>query len=86
MVHSGTSGISLVLKILVFLLHLINLHLTKIQTQNLPSVQREVKVIKEISPQNLKTQFWLLCLKDPKVIKSHRGKELTMTLKLSREL
>ena len=81
MVHSGTSGISLVLKILVFLLHLINLHLTKIQTHHLPRVKREVKVIKEISPQKLKTQFWLLSLKDPKVIKSRRGKELTMTLK-----
>ena len=48
MVHSGTSGIFHVPEIQEFLLHLINLHLMKIQTQNLPSFQREVKEIKEI--------------------------------------
>ena len=60
MVHSGTSGIFRVPQIQEFLLHLINLHLMKIQTQNLPSLQREVKEIKEISPRKLKTQFCLL--------------------------
>ena len=48
MVHSGTSDISPVLKIREFLLHLINLHLLRIQTQNHLHLQREMKVVQVV--------------------------------------